>query len=175
MAVQDSREWQRTSKPELALTAAGMVAVLRGSQIPSVGLRFRCALSVLACLVSLSLLAVPVVSLPVPAVVGMAMRGFSGLSMGRPLPRGALTKSRKSASGYEVYRFMSLAVSMTEPPPTARKASGSKGLAQSMASRMLGSRRRKKAWGLVSGHHGLKSRREARPLTNCPWALSWSG
>lgn len=82
-------------------------------------------------------MAVPVVSDPVPAVVGTATRGLRGLSIGRPLPRGALTKSRKSASGYEVYRFISLAVSMTDPPPTARNASGLKGLAQSMASRML--------------------------------------
>ena len=44
-------------------------------------------------------MAVPVVSLPVPAVVGTAIRGESFLSMGLPLPRGALTKSRKSALG----------------------------------------------------------------------------
>lgn len=125
MAVQDSSEWQSTSRPEAALTAAGIVLVLRGSQIPSVGLRFRWATPVFARLDTRSKMAVPVVSLPVPAVVGTAMRGFRGLSTGRPLPSGALTKSRKSASGYAVYKFMSLAVSMTEPPPTARKASGS--------------------------------------------------
>lgn len=44
-------------------------------------------------------MAVPVVSDPVPAVVGTATRGFRGLSIGRPLPSGAFTKSRKSASG----------------------------------------------------------------------------
>lgn len=41
MAVYDSREWQRTSRPEEAWTALGMVRVLRGSQIPRVGLRAR--------------------------------------------------------------------------------------------------------------------------------------
>lgn len=76
-----------------------MVRVLRGSQIPSVGLRLRCAMPVLARLETRSKIAVPVVSEPVPAVVGTAIRGLRGLSMGRPLPRGALTKSRKSASG----------------------------------------------------------------------------
>lgn len=47
-------------------------------------------------------MAVPVVSLPVPAVVGTAIKGRSGLVMGRPRPRGAFTKSRKSASWKQV-------------------------------------------------------------------------
>ena len=47
-------------------------------------------------------MAEPVVSDPVPAVVGTAMRGLRGLVIGRPLPTGALTKSRKSASGKHV-------------------------------------------------------------------------
>ena len=33
----------------------------------------------------------PVVSLPVPAVVGMAMSGFNGPGTGSPLPMGGLT------------------------------------------------------------------------------------
>lgn len=41
IAVHDSSEWHSTSKPEEALTAAGMVRVLRGSQIPSVGFKLR--------------------------------------------------------------------------------------------------------------------------------------
>lgn len=117
IAVQDSREWQRTSRPEAACTAEGMVRVLSGSQIPRVGFRFRWAIPVLAFLETRSKIAVPVVSEPVPAVVGTATRGRRGLSTGRPLPKGALTKSRKSASGKTVYRFISLAVSITEPPP----------------------------------------------------------
>ena len=40
---------------------------------------------------TISKIAVPVVSEPVPAVVGMQIRGLRGLSMGSPLPRGALT------------------------------------------------------------------------------------
>ena len=79
-----------------------MVRVLRGSQTPSVGLRARWAMPVLAFLATRSKIAVPVVSEPVPAVVGTAIRGKSGLVMGRPLPRGALTKSRNSADGKQV-------------------------------------------------------------------------
>lgn len=36
-------------------------------------------------------IAVPVVSLPVPAVVGIQINGLSGFVIGRPLPKGALT------------------------------------------------------------------------------------
>ena len=38
-----------------------------------------------------SKIATPVVSLPVPAVVGMAISGFSGPGTGWPRPIGALT------------------------------------------------------------------------------------
>lgn len=54
--------------------------------MPRVGLRARCAMPVLARLETRSKMAVPVVSLPVPAVVGIAMRGERGLVMGRPRP-----------------------------------------------------------------------------------------
>lgn len=90
-----------------------MVRVLIGSQMPIVGFRARCAMPVFDFLSTRSKIAVPVVSEPVPAVVGTAMRGCKGLEMGRPLPRGALTKSRKSAEGKEVYKFINLAVSIT--------------------------------------------------------------
>ena len=70
IAVHDSRLWQRTSRPELECTADGMVRVLSGSQMPRVGLRARCAMPVLAFLLTRSKMAVPVVSDPVPAVVG---------------------------------------------------------------------------------------------------------
>lgn len=46
----------------------------------------------------ISRMAVPVVSEPVPAVVGTAMRGRSAFDMGRPFPMGALIKSMRSAS-----------------------------------------------------------------------------
>jgi hypothetical protein len=75
-----------------------MVRVFKGSTIPRVGLRLRWAMPVFARLETRSKMAVPVVSEPVPAVVGMAIRGKSLEGMGLPLPSGALTKSRKSAS-----------------------------------------------------------------------------
>lgn len=99
MAVQLSKLWHRTSRPELAWTAEGMVRVFRGSHIPRVGLRLRCAMPVLARLETRSKIAVPVVSDPVPAVVGTAIRGSSFFSIGSPFPNGAFTKSRKSAFG----------------------------------------------------------------------------
>lgn len=55
------------------------------------GLRLRCAIPVFARLETRSKIAVPVVSEPVPAVVGTAIRGNNGFSIGRPLPSGALT------------------------------------------------------------------------------------
>ena len=46
---------------------------------------------VLACSRVRSKMLTPVVSLPVPAVVGMAMSGLSGPGTGSPLPIGGLT------------------------------------------------------------------------------------
>ena len=60
--------------------------VFKGSQMPSVGLSARWAMPVFAFLDTRSKMAVPVVSLPVPAVVGTAIRGERGLVMGRPRP-----------------------------------------------------------------------------------------
>ena len=51
-------------------TAVGHVSVLYVSTIPSVGLRARFAMPVLKDLLVISSMAVPVVSEPVPAVVG---------------------------------------------------------------------------------------------------------
>ena len=99
MAVQDSRLWQRTSRPDDACTAEGIVRVFRGSQIPKVGFKVRCAMPVFAFLATRSNIAVPVVSDPVPAVVGTATSGKRAFVIGRPFPSGALTKSRKSAFG----------------------------------------------------------------------------
>ena len=42
---------------------------------------------------------------------------------GFALPIGAFTKSRKSAPELQTYKFAALQVSITLPPPTARKAS----------------------------------------------------
>jgi len=67
--------------------------------MPSVGFRFRCAIPVFARCDTRSNIAVPVVSEPVPAVVGTAIKGLRALVIGRPFPSGAFTKSRNSASG----------------------------------------------------------------------------
>ena len=48
----------------------------------------------------MSSIAVPVVSEPVPAVVGIAIRGIKVLVMGKPFPIGALIKSMRSESLY---------------------------------------------------------------------------
>ena len=66
--------------------------------MPSIGFMARFAIPVLKFMEVMSRMAVPVVSEPVPAVVGMAMSGLSFCSMGRPLPTGALMKSKRSAS-----------------------------------------------------------------------------
>ena len=83
----------------------------------------------------MSRIAVPVVSEPVPAVVGTAIKGRKALAIGRPFPIGALMKSNKSASLYTenlqgisrerdgtdrnpTYKLAALAVSITLPPPT---------------------------------------------------------
>ena len=73
---------------------------------------------VFTCMLTRSKMATPVVSLPVPAVVGMAIIGAKGPGTGVPFPMGALTYSRKSA-GCEAYRLATLHVSMVDPPPTA--------------------------------------------------------
>ena len=89
--MNDSSAWLRMSSPLDAATAAGSVRVFSGSTRPSVGLSRRLAMPVLACSRVRSKMLTPVVSLPVPAVVGIAMSGFSGPGTGRPLPIGGLT------------------------------------------------------------------------------------
>mmetsp|Transcript_27274 Transcript_27274/g.70104 ORF Transcript_27274/g.70104 Transcript_27274/m.70104 type:complete len:278 (+) Transcript_27274:731-1564(+) len=124
-AVYASSAWHNTSKPLAAAIGAGMPAVLLGSTMPSVGLSSRLPMPVLARRGVWSKMATPVVSDPVPAVVGTAMSGLMGAVAGtaRPAPTGAFTKSRKAASGCAAYRFITFAVSMEEPPPTAMYAS----------------------------------------------------
>lgn len=75
MAVHDSKAWHKTSKPDEACTADGIVRVLSGSTMPRVGFKLRCAIPVFARLETRSNIAVPVVSEPVPAVVGTAISG----------------------------------------------------------------------------------------------------
>ena len=68
--------------------------------MPRTGFKARLAMPVLKEREVISRMAVPVVSEPVPAVVGIAIRGNKVLAMGSPLPTGALMKSIKSASLY---------------------------------------------------------------------------
>jgi hypothetical protein len=71
--------------------AGGIVRVFSGSSNPSVGFNRRLAMPVFACIRLRSKMLTPVVSLPVPAVVGMANSGFTGPGTGRPLPMGGFT------------------------------------------------------------------------------------
>src|SRR5436190_2081364 len=70
IAVNDSIAWLRMSRPDDAATEPGIVLVFSGSSRPSVGLRRRFAMPVFACMLVRSKIVTPVVSLPVPAVVG---------------------------------------------------------------------------------------------------------
>ena len=67
----------------------------------------------------------------------MQIRGFNGLVGGRPRPRGVFMKVWSGVEGWERRRFVNLAVSITLPPPIARKAGGERGVAQSTAFWML--------------------------------------
>jgi len=66
--------------------------------MPNTGFIARLAMPVLNEREVISRIAVPVVSEPVPAVVGTAMRGRNVCVIGNPFPTGALIKSIKSAS-----------------------------------------------------------------------------
>src|SRR5512140_1071576 len=90
-AVYDSSAWQRTSKPLAATTSAGSVRVQVGSTTASVGRSRAEAMPVLARKESTSQTAMPVVSLPVPQVVGQAMCGGRGPGTGAPPPTGLFT------------------------------------------------------------------------------------
>lgn len=59
-----------TSRPELIWTAVGQLSVFNVSTIPRAGFRARFAIPVLNFIDGMSKMAVPVVSDPVPAVVG---------------------------------------------------------------------------------------------------------
>ena len=72
-------------------TGAGKLRVFSGSRSPRVGFNRRLAIPVLACMRVKSKMLTPVVSLPVPAVVGIAISGFNGPGMGKPFPIGGFT------------------------------------------------------------------------------------
>ncbi len=91
IAVNDSIAWLRMSSPLEAATSGGIVRVFSGSSRPMVGFSRRFAMPVFACSFVRSKMLTPVVSLPVPAVVGIAMSGLRGPGTGSPLPIGGLT------------------------------------------------------------------------------------
>ena len=68
--------------------------------MPRTGFIARLAIPVLNERDVISRMAVPVVSDPVPAVVGTAIKGRRVCDIGKPFPMGALMKSIKSASLY---------------------------------------------------------------------------
>jgi hypothetical protein len=79
------------SSPVDAATCGGIVLVWSGSSRPRVGFSRRLAIPVFACMRIKSKIATPVVSLPVPAVVGIATSGLTGPGTGRPFPIGGFT------------------------------------------------------------------------------------
>src|SRR5690606_24743994 len=85
-AVNDSTEWQRTSKPLQATTLAGMVRVTVGSMRPRTGRIRLDTIPVFACIDVRSKIAIGVHSEPVPEVVGTAISGFRGPGTGFALP-----------------------------------------------------------------------------------------
>ena len=101
--------------------------------MPITGRNALCAMPVFASISRKSNIATPVVSLPVPEVVGMAISGFSGPGTGLPSPIGAFTYARKSA-GHVAYKFAAFAVSMLDPPPTATYPSKLPSVANAIAS-----------------------------------------
>ena len=72
------------------------------STIPKAGFKARFDMPVLKEREVISSIAVPVVSEPVPAVVGIAMSGRKAWLIGSPFPTGAFMKSNRSASLYTV-------------------------------------------------------------------------
>src|SRR4030095_6280086 len=82
------------SQPAAAVTSGGGLSVLSGSTIPSAGRSSRFDTPAFTCWARTWVTATAVVSLPVPAVVGTAIRGFSGPGTGRPRPTGWLMESR---------------------------------------------------------------------------------
>ena len=90
-AVSDSSAWLMQSKPLAATTLRGKVAVTSGSISATVGISRREMIPVLALMSVRLKIAIPVVSDPVPEVVGQAMCGLRAPGTFCPPPMGALT------------------------------------------------------------------------------------
>ena len=85
------------SKPVAATTFAGSVRVTSGSTSATVGISRREMMPVFAFSADSVKIAMPVVSEPVPDVVGHAMCGLSGPGARWPAPIGAFTYVMNSA------------------------------------------------------------------------------
>ena len=112
--------------PVAAATLGGSVRVVSGSRIASRGKSGKSAISSLTFWSGSLITAAIDTSLPVPAVVGMQASG--AMSSGRPMPsssRGMRKKPSCSRASPPCVKTASaiLAVSITEPPPTARNES----------------------------------------------------
>ena len=116
MLQMDSMAWHSASRPEWAVTSAGRFSVNRQSSTACVGR--ICGLATEYFTPSSYTTAKCVASLPVPAVVGTAMSGRPGMA-GPGLRR----TTSAAGAGWAERWLMSLAVSMTEPPPTASTTS----------------------------------------------------
>lgn len=73
--IREKRKRRTTSSPALTCTAVGQLAVLSVSTMPNVGLNARFAMPVLKFREGRSTIAVPVVSLPVPAAEAKSVDG----------------------------------------------------------------------------------------------------
>ena len=97
LAVIDSSAWLMQSNPVAATTLAGNDFVTSGSTSATVGIRRREMMPVFAFSDVSVKIAMPVVSDPVPEVVGHAMCGLTAPGARCPAPIGALTYVMKSA------------------------------------------------------------------------------
>ena len=114
------------SIPVAAATAAGSVRVVSGSRIASRGKSGKSAISSFMRSSGSLMTAAIDTSLPVPAVVGMQASG--AMSCGRPMSSSSRGIRKKPSCSRAVppcvkTAFATLAVSITEPPPSARNES----------------------------------------------------
>ena len=110
-----STAWHSASMPVAAVMRGGSVRVMRGSSTAASGSRLPEMNSIFSARASSRTTATAVASEPVPAVVGTAMNGTCA-------PRGMASQpisSLRSRAPCAITMHTPLAVSSTEPPPTA--------------------------------------------------------
>ncbi len=118
--------------PVAAAIGAGSEAVVSGSRIASRGNNGKSAISSLTCSSTSLITAAIDTSEPVPAVVGMQASG--AMSRGRPMPSSSRGMRKKPSCSRALPPWVktasaTFAVSITEPPPTARNESAPASLA----------------------------------------------